>query len=683
MDLMSRKKWCVSEIDKSLAYKISDEFNIDPFAALLLSSRGISEKSEIEAFFCEDDELSDPYELKDMDKAAERINEAIEGDEIIAVYGDYDADGVTATALLCDYLNMNGCQVIPYIPDRGTEGYGLNIKAIDSLKQKGVSLIITVDNGISAFNEAKYIRQLGIDLVITDHHKAEREIPVAVAVVNPHRYDCKSQFKHFAGVGVAFKLVSALCGDGRQALEMFADLVTVGTVGDIVSLTGENRLIVKKGLKMLSGTVRPGFEALKRVSGVEGKSMTGSVVTFSLVPRINAIGRLSNASVALELLLCEDTERAAELAAEIDSANLKRQEIEREIAAQAEKQAEENPAMLNNRVLVFSGEGWHVGVIGIVAARLVQKYGKPCLVITDDGNEAKGSARSIDGFSLYDCISSAADLLTHYGGHVLAAGFSMKSENLPEFKKAVENYARTVEMPFAKVQLDCKLRAEFISADILPVIESFEPFGAGNAQPLFGLYGMTLASVQPIGGGKHLKLIFRKANANITGLLFGVNQENFPYIVGDVLDLAVRLEKNEYMGQVKVSVYIKEMRLSLTDDEHYLKSVRLYEKIKRGDALSVKEACFAIPDRRLSAELFRFISGSGQWKFDTDVLCRRLSLEMSEACKVLCARDVLCELGVLEFDGACIGVRDAVTKVDLESSGLLKYLKKRAGEGID
>lgn len=677
---MSRKKWVVSETDKALACRIADEFEIDPFAALLLVSRGITDFDEVAGFFSDEAELSDPFTLKDMDKAVERIELALERDEKIAVYGDYDADGVTATALMCEYLQMNGADVVPYIPDRNGEGYGLNMTAVRSLCEAGVSLIITVDNGISAIEEAKYIKELGMDLVITDHHKVGEVLPEAVAVINPHRADCPSAFKHYAGVGVAFKLVSALCGDGEQALMMFADLVTIGTVGDIVSLTGENRLIVKYGIRTLNEGSGEGVEALKRVAGVSGKAMNCSSVAFSLVPRINAIGRTGHASRALELLLSEDYDTASQLAAEVDAANAGRQEIEKEITLQAQRQIEENPEKLNNRVLIFSGENWHGGVIGIVAARLVQKYGKPCLVITDDGVEAKGSARSIDGFSLYECISSAKQLLNHYGGHTLAAGFGMDSKNLPLFEKAVEDYAKTVEMPFPRLELDCRLRPDFINSDILTVIDALEPFGAGNPQPMFGLFGMSLTGIQPIGGGKHLRLSFRKGNANVTGLLFGVTEKELPYIVGDTLDLAVRLERNEYMGQVKVSIYIKDMRMSGTDDELYLKSKRLYEKIMRRDRLTLKEAKFALPDRQRVANVFRFIRDSGGWSFDTDVLCYRLGGDGSDACKVLVCIDVLCELGIFRKEGESILLHNMQNKVDLEDSALMQYLKAAGGE---
>lgn len=678
---MSRKKWCVCDLDKDLASDISEEYDIDPFAALLLTSRGITDDEEIQEFFSEEPVLSNPFEIRDMDKAVERIRLALKNDELIAVYGDYDADGVTATALLYTYLQMKGYRAITYIPDRNDEGYGLNKNAIRALWEKGVNLIITVDNGISAVEEAEYIKELGMELVITDHHKVPEALPDAVAVVDPHRPDCPSYFKQWAGVGVAFKLVCALHGgDGEECLEMFSDLVTIGTIGDIVSLTGENRAIVRHGLRSINQSTNYGVAALKRVSGVEGKTVNASTVAFSLVPRINAIGRTGHAKQALALLLSQDAQEANEQAAAVDKANAQRQDIEKDIALQAEKQLEENPDMLNNRVLVFSGKNWHGGVIGIVAARLTQKYGKPCFVITDDGVEAKGSARSIDGFSLYDAISSCSDLLTHFGGHVLAAGFGMKSENLPLFKKAIEEYAKNVQMPFAKLELDCKLRPEFINSDILDVISALEPFGAGNPQPLFGLFGMHLHSVQPIGGGKHLRLTLKRGNNTTTGLLFGVTQAEFPYQAGDLLDLAVRLEKNEYMGQVKVSVYIKDTRMSGTDDEKYLKSVRLYEKIKRKDRLTSKEAKFALPDRQFTGELYRFLRDSGGWNYDTDVLCYRLNNDGSDACKVLVGIDALCELGILKKTKGRISLADTQKKVNLDSSELLSYLKNYTAE---
>ena len=676
---MSRKKWLVSALDKELASDIAEEYDIDPFCSLLLVSRGITDDSEIFDFFSKECRLSDPFEIKDMDKAAARIRKAIEEKEKILIYGDYDADGVTSTALLYLYLKSENADVITYIPDRNSEGYGLNLDAVKEISEKGVKLIITVDNGISAFNEADYISSLGMDLVITDHHKASHTIPQAVAVVDPHRYDCPSEFKLWAGVGVAFKLVCALSDKTTdELLDLYSDLVTIGTIGDIVSLTGENRAIVKHGLKILNKTTRPGVKALKQIAGVDGKEINASTVAFSLVPRINAIGRISSAEEAFRLLISEEEGNALFYAQTVDSSNVTRQDVEKIISGEAEAQIRNNPEMLYDRVLIFSGENWHGGVIGIVAARLTQKYGKPCIVITDDGKEAKGSGRSIEGFSLYEAINSASHLLNHFGGHTLAAGFGLDSENIDDFKKAVQDYAKTVEMPFATVALDCKLKPEFISADVLDVISALEPFGAGNPQPMFGLFGMTLTSVQPIGGGKHLRLSLRRGNATVSALYFGVTLNDFPYDEGDILDLAVRLEKNEYMGQTKVSIYIKDVRMSGTDDDKYLRSVRLYEKLKRKEKLSKKQIEFITPTRQNIADVFRFIRSNKGWKHDLDVLCYRLSSDGSDACRVLTAIDVLEELGIFRKNGNEILLADTECKVNLEDSKLLGYLKSLA-----
>lgn len=673
---MSRKKWRVSALDKELASDIAEEYDIDPFCSLLLVSRGITDDSEIFDFFSKECRLSSPFEIKDMDKAVERIRRAIEQKEKILIYGDYDADGVTSTALLYLYLKSENADVSTYIPDRNSEGYGLNLDAVKEISENGVKLIITVDNGISAFSEAEYISALGMDLVITDHHKASENIPQAVAVVDPHRYDCPSDFKLWAGVGVAFKLVCALSDKTtEELLDLYSDLVTIGTIGDIVSLTGENRAIVKHGLKLLNNTHRPGIKALKKISGVDGKEINASTVAYSLVPRINAIGRITTAEEAFRLLVSESDSKAMPYAQMVDSSNVTRQDIEKLISGEAEVQIRNNPDMLHDRVLIFSGKDWHGGVIGIVAARLTQKYGKPCLVITDNGKEAKGSGRSIEGFSLYDAISSASHLLNHFGGHTLAAGFGMDSENLPAFKKAVQDYAKTVDMPFATVDLDCRLKPEFISADVLDVISQLEPFGAGNPQPLFGLFGMTLSSVQPIGSGKHIRLSLKRGNATVTALYFGVTVNDFPYNEGDIVDLAVRLEKNEYMGQVKVSVYVKDIRMSGTDDEKYLKSVRLYEKLKRKEKLSDKQIDFITPTRQNIADVFRFLRSNRGWKHDIDVLCYRLSSDGSDACRVLTAIDVLEELGIVRKNGNEILLADTEQKVNLEDSKLLSYLR--------
>ncbi len=674
---MPRRKWCVSRIDKEKASELSAACGIDPFASLLLVSRGITEKEQADEFFSQDVSLCDPFSIKDMDKAVERINLAIEKGEKIAVYGDYDADGVTASSLLYLFLEMLGADTVCYIPDRESEGYGLNVKAAKALAADNVNLIVTVDNGISAINEAKKIKELGMDLVVTDHHKVGSVLPEATAVVDPHREDDECEFEDWAGVGVAFKLISALSdGESEEILENFSDLIAVGTIADIVPLTGENRAIVKKGVQKINAGENLGIRALREVSGTRERILSANGVAFSVVPRINAIGRIERADKAFELLISQNEERAREIAEEIDLANAKRQELEQQITLEAQKQLEKNPRMIFDRVLVFDGEGWHGGVIGIVAARFVDKYLKPCIVITGDGENAKGSGRSIEGFSLYDAINSVSDLLTHFGGHPLAAGFGIASKDIPEFRRRVNEYAKTVQMPFATVQLDCRLKPQFISADLLPVIESLEPFGAGNPQPLFGLFDMAVASVQPLKGGKHIRLNLTKENANISALKFSTPYETFPYRKGDRVDLAVRLEKNEYMGQTKVSIYIKDIRMSGTDDEKYLRSVRLYEKIRRGETVKSELAARAKVDRAFVASVYRFLKSEGGFCGDTDILCYRLGDDGSSACKVLMSIDVLCELGILKKEDGKIILCNTDKKVNLNDSSLMAYLEK-------
>ncbi len=674
---MARRKWCVSHIDKEKASELSAACGIDPFASLLLVSRGITEKEQAEEFFSENVSFCNPFSIKDMDKAVERINLAIEKNEKIAVYGDYDADGVTASSLLYLFLEMLGADVVCYIPDRESEGYGLNVKAVETLALDGVNLIVTVDNGISAISEAKRIKELGMSLVVTDHHKVGSVLPEAVAVVDPHREDDECVFEDWAGVGVAFKLICALSdGESEEILENFADLIAVGTIADIVPLTGENRAIVKKGVQKINAGENVGIKALRKVSGNEDRILSANSVAFSVVPRINAIGRIERADKAFELLISQNEERANEIAHEVDLANAKRQELEQQITLEAQKQLEENPQMIFDRVLVFDGEGWHGGVIGIVAARFVDKFLKPCIVITGDGENAKGSGRSIEGFSLYDAINSVSDLLTHFGGHPLAAGFGIASKDIPQFRKRINEYAKTVQMPFATVQLDCRLKPQFISAELIPLIESLEPFGAGNPQPLFGLFDMTITSVQPLKGGKHIRLNLTKENANITALKFSTPFDSFPYRRGDRVDLAVRLEKNEYMGQTKVSIYIKDIRMSGTDDEKYLRSVRLYEKIRRKETVRPEHAALAKVDRAFVASVYRFLKNEGGFCGDSDILCYRLGDDGSSACKVLMSIDILCELSILKKEDGKILLFNTDKKVNLQDSRLMAYLEE-------
>lgn len=675
---MRRKKWTVAKCDKDFASTVAQELCADPFAALIATSRGLGDINEIDRFFDTDARLTlDPLSIKDMDAASERINLAIDDFERICVFGDYDADGVTATALLYSYLETRGADVIRYIPDRIDEGYGMNCKAIEYLAGLGVKLIVTVDNGVSAIEEAKKCKELGIDLVITDHHKVGEELPDAIAVVDPHREDCPSEFKEMSGVGVAFKLVCALeGGEEDMLLSEYGDLVALGTIGDVVTLTGENRVMVRKGLEMINKEPRPGITALMQEAGIYNKLFTSSTAAFTVCPRINAAGRMSSANKALELLLCDDDESASLLAEEINSMNSRRQQTETNIFSQAENQLSENPEMLNDRVIVVDGEGWHQGVIGIVAARMVERYGRPCVVISRDGENAKGSCRSIEGFSIYDAIESVSDCLDHFGGHTLAAGLGLKSSRIFELRCRLNEYAANKEMPFALQKIDCKLLPGSISLDLLSSLAYLEPFGAGNPQPCFGLFGVRIDDISSVSDGKHIRMMVSK-NGTRTGVVyFGMPEILFPYEKGDVVDLAVNLDKNTYNGDERVSVIVRGMRPSLTDEEKVLASISLFDKFKRNEKLTREEALRLLPDRELEVSVFKCLKNKPLPDKCCEMLCVRLGDDGEKLAKITAVVEIMLEMGILETEfGGKVFVPDNPPKVNLEDSEILKKIK--------
>ncbi len=675
---MPQKLWKIAEYNRDTAATLSENCEIDPFLALLLTARGITDELQAQEYLSADFAFSDPFELADMEKAVERIADALENFEKIAVFGDYDADGITATALLYSYLESQGGNVVCRIPDRQSEGYGLSANAIRALHEDGVKLIVTVDNGIAAVEEAALGKALGIDMVITDHHTPGEILPDAVAVINPHRTDCPSEYKESAGVGVAFKLICALEGDCESVFEQYADLVAVGTLADVVPLTGENRALVKKGIRKISTDARAGLSALKTVSGLSERPMTASSVAFTLAPRINAAGRVGSAMTALHLLLCDDADTALQIAGETDALNKQRQMIEAKITAEAVAQIEGNPEIKYAQILVVAGEGWHPGVNGIVAARLVSRYGKPAVVISLDGSEGTGSCRSLPGFSIYDALCAVQKHLTYFGGHPGAAGLGVHEKNIPDLRRALDAYAKSVNMPFPCVQLDCKLNPAYIDLNLLDVLSAIEPCGCENPAPTFGLYGMCLCAVKPVGEGKHLRLTLQKGGASLTAMLFSVPLAAFPYRIGDTVDLAVQVEKNTFRGEIQPSVRIREMRFSGFDTENYLKSLRLYEKYRFGDALSEKERTFLTPSREFLLGVYQFLQVNQPFPYDTAVFCQRSGCPPAKAATVCVALDVLTELELSEknADGAYI-CKKAEKKADLTASAVLQHLTEK------
>lgn len=678
--LLSRKKWLTAHIDKDLAAQVAESHSLDPFVSLILASRGITDYEDVEEFFESDFCFCDPYLITDMDKAVERIEKALEKGERICVFGDYDADGVTSTALMYSYLSDKGADVMYYIPDRVSEGYGMNCSAIEKLSNQDVKLIVTVDNGISAIEEIKYAKTLGIDCVVTDHHKVGDTLPDAVAVVDPHREDCNLHFKDWAGVGVAFKVVCALeKGDYFEVLNNYADIIAIGTVADVVDLKDENRAIVKYGVAKINTNPCNGVNALRQIAGVSEKPLNAVGVTFSLAPRINAAGRIESAETALKLLLCDDLKVSLDIAEQVDICNRRRHDFESEIMEAAVKHIEANDVLKHSKVIVVCGEGWHHGVIGIVAARITEKYGRPTIVITFEGDEGTGSARSIDGFSVYDAIKSCEDMLTHFGGHTMAAGLGIKRENVENFFISINEYAKSVEEAVPTLVLDCKLNPAYINASLVESLETLEPFGAGNAQPLFGVFGVRLSNIQPVGEGKHLRLGFTKANTQFTAMKFSANLNDFPYREGDIVDLAVRIEKNEFRGEIKASVQIRDIRFSGIDEDKLFKSMGLYEKYKRREELSVQEAKFLTPTREFLLGVFNFLKSYNIWSFDIETMLIRAKCPVEKYCTMQVSVDVLVELGLIRRENETLIFDGNGKKADLSSSKILKELNEMQG----
>lgn len=674
---MSRKKWTITHIDKDAAAQVAEAHSLDPFTALILVSRGITEYEDVEEFFDNDFSFCDPFLITDMDKAVERIEKAIDEFERICVFGDYDADGVTSTALMYSYLSEKGADVIYYIPDRVTEGYGMSCSAVDKLHEQGVKLIVTVDNGISAAEEIEYAKSLGIECVVTDHHKVGEAIPDAVAVVDPHREDCNLHFKEWAGVGVAFKVVCAMeKGDYSEILDKYADIIAVGTVADVVDLTDENRAIVKYGVAKINSNPCNGINALRQIAGVGDRYISSVGVTFSLAPRINAAGRMKSALMALQLLLCDDLVKAIDIAEEIDACNRERHDSESEIMQAAVELIESDNRLKYAPVIVVCGENWHHGVIGIVAARITEKYGRPSIVITFDGDEGTGSARSIEGFSIYDAIKSCSSLLTHFGGHPMAAGLGIKRENVEQFFNEINNYANTTTRAVPMLTLDCKLNPAYINRQLVESLETLEPFGAGNPQPLFGVFGVRISSIRAVGEGKHLRITVVKGNAQLTAMKFSTTIEEFQYCEGDVVDLAVRVEKNEYRGEVRASAQIRDMRFSGIDEDKLFKSEALYEKMMRGEKLTTHEARFLTPSRDFLLGVFGIFKKFGGWQYDIETLLVRAKCPVENYCTMAVAVDILFELELIKREGDVIIFDGNNKKTDLGKSELLNTLTK-------
>lgn len=685
MRILKIKNWHLAKLDKVNAQKIACQNNIPFFLAMMLDVRNIVDEKRIHELLSDEFEVSNPFEFIDMDKAVDRIQKAINSGEKICVYGDYDADGVTSTALLYLYLENCEANVIYYIPDRNSEGYGLNFSAIDKLFAEKVSLIITVDNGISAFDEVAYANSLGIETVITDHHQPPELLPNAVAIVDPHRSDCKSSFKNLAGVGVVFKLVCALEGsfaDVEFILENYSDLILIGTIGDVVPLIGENRYLVKQGLKYIKNTNNLGVQEILNLAKLTEKPINSTNIAFNVVPRINASGRLSFSKKLVQLLTSENQLEVQNIATQVEDDNIKRKEIENEILLQAEELLKNEPVRAYQRVLIVEGENWHPGVIGIVAARLLEKYGKPTIVISKMDVVARGSCRSIEGFSLYEAIKTCAKYLVRFGGHPLAAGFELKCDDLNKFKNDINNFAKNFGvMPCLSLNIDCKLNSEALSLDLIEQLDPLEPFGKDNPEFTFGLYNMKICDMTFVGAEKnHLRLTLSRNSHKITAMKFFTTAQYFSYEFNDEVDLAVKLSKSEFRGQESLTLIIDGIKFSGLDNKLLIDEQRVYESIKRNEQVNSKLLQEHTPSRADFSVLYKFLKANNPINIDISVLYYRLKDFKISFCKLLIMLDAMAECGLITVetiaDVYLINVKPVNGKVDLESSVVMKFLRK-------
>ncbi len=555
---MKERKWNIPEavpVPKQLL-----RAGCTPLLAVVLASRGIVTGEQARAFLYDGPpRLEDPFLLADMDAAVTRIRRAVDKNEIVAVYGDYDVDGITAACLLTEYLRDLGLRVHTYIPDRLEEGYGVNTGAIDRLLARGVTLIVTVDCGITAVREAAYAAERGVDMIVTDHHECQAELPAAVAVVDPKRTDGPAAGRTLAGVGVAFKLACALSGDSRAMLERFCDLAAVGTVADVMPLTGENRAIVRAGLERLRTGPRPGLAALMDQAGVNTARLGASTVGFTLAPRINAAGRLGRVRCAEELVLERDPDRAARLAEELCDMNRQRQQLE---AAIWDEAAEMLAGRTVDGPIVLAREGWHQGVVGIVASRLSETYQVPTVMISLDGDKGKGSCRSWGGFNLFDALAACGEHLDSFGGHALAAGLNLRRENIPAFRDALRAYY-LAHPPDGEEGLTPDLTVtgpELLTMGCVESLEAMEPYGSGNQRPTLCMTDAALADVTAIGGGKHLRLTLEKFGQRYECVWFGKRAADLDLTAGQEVDAAFFPQISEHRGRRSVQLLMVDMR---------------------------------------------------------------------------------------------------------------------------
>ena len=623
----------------------------EPLAAMVLSARNLKTPAQAKSYLSCDGPLPDPYLMTDMAKAVQRIRQALERRETIAVFGDYDVDGITATCLLTDFLRRLEALVIPYIPGRLEEGYGLNEIAIRQLHQEGVKLIVTVDCGITALEEARLCKKLGIDLIITDHHECKSFLPNAVAVLDPHRPDSGYPHMTLSGVGVAFKLAAAINGDQQQVLRDYADMVCLGTVADVMTLQGENRVFVARGLEALRHTHRPGLRALMAQCNCDPTTLTASSVGYILAPRINAAGRIGQIELAIELFLTRDSARAAVVAEGLCELNRQRQAVEAEIYAQAVAML---PTDQLPHAIVLAEESWHQGVVGIVASRIAEEYCCPTFLICLDGEHGKASSRSYGGFNLFASLTSLQKLLESYGGHELAAGFTIHRDQISEFRREICRLAEdyySADLPRTQLDCDCWVGPELMTTAGFDALSVLEPCGNGCPRPVLAMERLTVTRTSQVGGGKHMRLQLRKGKSVFHAISFSSNPQSAGICEGDLVDVAFYPQVNEYRGIRSVQMNLIDIRPSCQAECGWETAAYNALRENRLDKETAERLC---PDRELLGMIWRYLArfADAELREDPLCLCRKIvrwsgqSLSLGQ---MLTCLDIFAEVALLEL----------------------------------
>jgi len=692
------KIWNLLEYSKEAFNIFVNKFHLPEVFAKILASRPYFSDLILKGNFCKD--LSKNFEknlLIDIDKASERIEQALKNKEKICIFGDYDADGVSSTAMLYLYLKERGGDVHYYIPDRNKEGYGLNVEAIKKIYSSGAKLIITVDNGVTALEEIDFAKTLSLDVVVTDHHKVPEVLPEAVAVVDPHRKDCPSNFKDLAGVGVVFSLILFM-EKGKTStedlLKKYSLFAMIGTIGDVVPLVSLNRSLVSFGLKALNSSSNLGIEALlkknsKPRSYSSKKELNSLDVSFKIVPKINAVGRIDVSSKAVDLLVAENKETAEKLATELDNINKKRREIVETVFSYIETVMCTDVSRMYQKILIFYGEDWPAGVIGIIAARLLEIYNKPVIIITKMGDIARGSARSVPGYSIYDALlKSCSSYLLRFGGHPLAAGFDIDISNIARLKKDILNYADESAVPALTLNIDATVDAQEINCTLAEHLEKLEPFGKSNEEPLLKIENAKLKNITVVGSGKHLKLSFcSKSGKSFYALKFFTDIKNFGFKKEDTLDLAVNIQNSVYNGKTETTIILVEAKFSDLDEKNILKQRRIYEDIilEKCDVLEnfkkenvpLKREDFILVYRYLKCFNNTLFPGSAI-STEAHILYYRLNNPSISYSSFLLILEIFSELELIDFslkaDFCYIKINEKSSKVDLKSSKILQKI---------